>query len=520
MCCAVAMKFIWFLSLLRLLYCLRVGKSESVLIIALPQHDSDSEVSASWERGEEILPGACAAIKEAKNDLLSFNLALIMANSSQIPGNDLPYSGNMLEVIANLTWQKRASDIIGIAGVLRPNVLAVLSRLQVPIVSLIHFNGARAPCNSHIHYLTASTSTLADSVLAFLREIHPRKIGAISETKQPYSTVTDELSAKANLSIIIQIASNHHKSLSGVINRVFASNVHVILLSARPSIAVSVLCEAYKTGLTWPKYAWILHSYRLDDLLQNSKPIEGCRVWKILEGVFIFQLTKEESNFDTEAVHCNMSNSGFNPYTKLLHDSVWSLISSVNNTSSHSHVPHFNSNGSEVYIYHSMNGMANFISTYNAISHTLSNASEIMFTDYDLPVVQTEALLVPYLLPLPILCFFFNTLLLILYIYFRNEPNIKSTSVSISMLIFVGCYFLIVFTIVEVLYRPYRIDLCLFLIWMSTNGLSLPLILATILVKMLRVYHIFTVFKTLKQSAKCKVQRFCPHYLCCTHLIT
>ena len=35
-------------------------------------------------------------------------------------------------------------------------------------------------------------------------------------------------------------------------------------------------------------------------------------------------------------------------------------------------------------------------------------------------------------------------------------------------------------------------------------GTSLPAILGTILVKMLRTYHIFTVFKTLKQSAKCK----------------
>jgi hypothetical protein len=38
-------------------------------------------------------------------------------------------------------------------------------------------------------------------------------------------------------------------------------------------------------------------------------------------------------------------------------------------------------------------------------------------------------------------------------------------------------------------------------IWLSGIGLSIPLILATILVKMLRVYRIFTAFKILKQSA-------------------
>ena len=41
-------------------------------------------------------------------------------------------------------------------------------------------------------------------------------------------------------------------------------------------------------------------------------------------------------------------------------------------------------------------------------------------------------------------------------------------------------------------------------VWLSGVGLSLPLILATLLVKMLRVYNIFTTFKILKQSTKCK----------------
>ena len=49
--------------------------SQFLYIIALPQNQNDTEVSVSWERGEEILPGALAAIEEAKNDSLSFNLS-------------------------------------------------------------------------------------------------------------------------------------------------------------------------------------------------------------------------------------------------------------------------------------------------------------------------------------------------------------------------------------------------------------------------------------------------------------
>ena len=59
------------LLLLSLQCCLSLGKSESILIIVLPQRDA--ELSASWERGEEVLSGAKQAIKEARNGSLSFN---------------------------------------------------------------------------------------------------------------------------------------------------------------------------------------------------------------------------------------------------------------------------------------------------------------------------------------------------------------------------------------------------------------------------------------------------------------
>ena len=146
-----------FLSLLQ--RSVKLSKSEPILIIALPQSDH-TEVSASWERGEEILPGALAAIDEAKSN--SSNFTVIKITSGPVTSYGLSYSGNVLEVIANLAWQNRTSDIIGIAGVFHPNVLAVLNRFQRPIVSLVHFN--KIPLNS-IHYTTASVSTLTDSII-------------------------------------------------------------------------------------------------------------------------------------------------------------------------------------------------------------------------------------------------------------------------------------------------------------------------------------------------------------------
>ena len=143
----MAMKLMWLLSLVYLQYCLRFGKSNSVLIIALPQYDIDTDELVSWERGGEILPGALAAVEEANDGSLSFNLTLVEANSGQY---NLLFSGNVLEVITNLTQKNRVSDIIGIVGVFHPSVLAVLSRFQLPIASLINFDNAAIPNHSHI----------------------------------------------------------------------------------------------------------------------------------------------------------------------------------------------------------------------------------------------------------------------------------------------------------------------------------------------------------------------------------
>ena len=487
-----------------LLSLLSLAKSEPILILALPQSDH-TEVSASWERGEEILPGALAVIDEAKNN--SSNFTAIEVTSGPVTSYGLSYSGNVLEVIANLAWQNRTSDIIGIAGVFHPNILAVLIRFQWPIVSLVHFN--KIPLNS-IHYTTASVSTLTDSIIAFLKEVHPRKIGIITELKQPYLAVSNEFSNKSNVRLHHEY-HGHHMSVSDTIEGIFVSNAHVILLSVSPSAAIPLLCEAYKRELTWPKYAWILHSYRLNDLLRRSsisKFNEGCRVHRILEGIFMFQLTKEPEggSFDSGATHHKFSGIEHNSYSYLLYESVQALISLVDTR----RASHFNeapslfrskSGDSTVYVYHHLNSTTRLIGIYNGMSNTLTSIKFneiIIFTDYDLPIVNKLAVLFPYLLPLPILSFIFNTILIVLYIIFHNEPSIKSTSVSISMLILTGCYILIGYSI---LLPVYQLDFCMTLIWLSGIGLSIPLILATILVKMLRVYHIFTAHKILKQSA-------------------
>lgn len=92
----------------------------------------------------------------------------------------------------------------------------------------------------------------------------------------------------------------------------------------------------------------------------------------------------------------------------------------------------------------------------------------------------------------------FLTIVLALYLYFRNEPEIKATSVSVSLCMFAGCYFKLFFVpclLVET--QPERIVgevanfICIVLLWFSALGIPILLILASLFIKMVRVYVIF-----------------------------
>ena len=493
------MKLSTIVSLIASLQLCRANKSnKSFIIIALPQDDDENVTS--WEKGAEILPGAYLAVESINNDssvLSNVNLELVIAESGLIFSKDEKYSGNVLEISADLAWQNK--DVIGIAGLLHPNTLLALQAFQLPLASLIGFSNSQLP-ESGVISLTASTSVLTDSLSAFLAVINQTRIGVISEsTHSYYSTISNDFLTKANVSLYIHVSNSHHKSFSAIVDEVANFNIHVIFLSVRPSIALSVLLEACKRSMMWPHYAWILHSYRLEDLreLAHVLPAGGvCNTSNILEGVFIFQLTQERRDFDSVI----KSSQTANPFAFLLHDAIWALALAAQNKDNNSiSLKDSIYQYSDIYIYQASNLSAELVGIYSGKSNAFTNVT-VGTLVYDGPILKSVELS-PYLMLLSASCLLFNTLLLILYICFRNHPDVKSTSVSLSLLIFIGCYLLIGFTIVDFFsYAFHTVDVCMGSVWLGGLGLSLPLILATVLVKMLRVYRIFTLQRRWKQN--------------------
>ena len=483
-------------------------KNESILIVALPL-TVNSELTLSWERGLEILPGALAAAEIINNDSSLLPLKLLVADSGPVTRYDHPYSGNVLEVIANLIWQKRHADIIGIAGLLHPDELVSLSNFHFPaIFSLIRISESFNLSN--VFYMTAPISTLADSVIAFVKAINQTKTGLITELHHSYFfDVSNELicrfSGSPNVSLSLYLQVGREYPVSQVVDEIVSTNTQIIVLSVRPSVSIQILCEAYRRQLMWPKYIWILYSHQLDDLTMYKACSKN-----ITEGVFTFQIVPSNQSHET---HCttsswNSSNAvdntshvqSVNPFSLLLHNAILALTSAVYNKSRIAI-----DDSSMVYIYQMLDGKLVPFGIYDGGLNKLSKIGATYgYRGIQLPIVLKDFSL-PVLIVLPLLFFITTTALLVLFLYFHRKPTVKSSSVPLSLLLFLGCYLQEVYAVALIIresqdIRPLSVDLCMVNVWLSNLGLAMPVILATILVKMLRVYHILSLRKVTNPS--------------------
>ena len=96
-------------------------------------------------------------------------------------------------------------------------------------------------------------------------------------------------------------------------------------------------------------------------------------------------------------------------------------------------------------------------------------------------------------------CYLFTTIVFLLFIYYRNQPEIKATSVWLSLCMFLGCYFILsgalnyFIAIGEILKsRARRVFACNIDTYFVSLGVDL--LITTLLAKVLRIWRIFTLY--------------------------
>ena len=413
---------------------------------------------------------------------------------------------------------------------------SLLSRYTNATIPLIYAssvsNTTPAAANQGIFYMSSSSFVIVDAFLHLLKQFNWTRIGIVSDKFHTYFSETTQFLQKEakNRNITISLYFEPEKddlNFTYLVQHLSVLNIKIIFLSMDCHRAYQILNTAYMHHLTWPKYAWIIHSIQGHEMLQctcdwnYTSPTTS----QLLNGViFINQdFTKIYNSHET----CGSGTAPFPTLTKIdvLSDAINTVamaamyrdvikgiaqtnfsgvtgrISFVNNQVPRKVIVTQMKNNTEII-------RAFFDSSSNTFQHSdsffqgaIPDGTLPLIRESNIPIWFTTTEIAISLILVTVICF--------LYLYYRNEPEIKATSVPLSMLIFTGCYFLLFFLIILTIEAEVRnitkdFHICTMLVWLSGLGLPLLLIFATLFVKMLRIYHIFNLLgKVTRLSMDC-----------------
>lgn len=227
------------------------ASSSAHLIVALPlQHGN--ELSASWERGQEILSGA-----QLQNDVLTQDKQFVTTKvDTRKCGDD---NFNYLVQLINSTTTNQNVSLLGVVGMFCPFRVQLL--LQLPLQNAAVLELAIKPAYKREWPESEQVSKMVTALLEFFTDLDWRKIGIITEVVPDityFSQLAEELYKRSAQIPNMKITMYHYgKTLTdGNFNL-----PRIILISLTAKSAIELLCNAYSSNLTWPKHVWVLHSY-------------------------------------------------------------------------------------------------------------------------------------------------------------------------------------------------------------------------------------------------------------------
>ena len=157
-------------------------------------------------------------------------------------------------------------------------------------------------------------------------------------------------------------------------------------------------------------------------------------------------------------------------------------------------------------IYQFQNGTEVFIGMYDPFEQkvTFSNYGHIPADGFETVYSLLPSWLGGCMLTAQTLLFCLITVNMLLVICWRTEKDIKASSPSLSILIMLGCYLLCVAPFLSITQRMITVkNKILFSFMCSVNtwfeSIGLDLILATLFLRLLRIYHIFKLTSTIKK---------------------
>ena len=532
-----------------LVFPLHAREKSTLHILALVPMVQGNETTLpveNWRRGWEMIPGANLAVDMINNDSMILQdtlLKLITINSSA--------DGSFQSLVDFVRVSTdRDNNIVAIIGTFFDKEIEIFSPLAAKFnisfqistsMSPQVFNKVRFP---HQIHMVQSASVLIRALFSLVEFYNWTGLSVITSGSDPlYLRIAEEIHTTSKQYSGTMIKEHIHNSVSNFnVDRV-KSNIIITSMNIRDT--VYLICTGQLKDLAWPKYAWIVLSHSVNDFISNATTLENstnCIASRITEGVIFIQqdLTVKDhhlnlisgltyNNLSQLLRHCSLAPK-VNPYAYVLHDAIWTVALALNESNDTdisatlNDIDFTGASGPVKFVNNERKGLSVeilqvrgkrtktlgiFVNDNLTIINHIGDIDQINNAQAQLPqgIVFYEIILHSSV----ILCTIFTTLTFTLYLHFRQKAAIKATSTVLSVMIFLSCYLLLFYlSILSADFSLYfkRLPhyfgdfICTVYPWF--NGLAIPvnLGLSVVIVKIIRVYRIFS--EVIRTSRKCK----------------
>ena len=528
-------------------------------VIQTPYISDDVKLLPDWIKGEEILPGAQLAIKEISDFPSLLNGYQLEVIPVRVPQCEL--NKGIVPFVKELT--SNDNNIIGIVGYFCHNIAQHLSQLAHYWSTLVQISATsleNSPSDNSAPHLQHSILPLRESIASatvqLMQNLGWNKIAVISNQHPNFLDLKRAFLMSAQehgIQIVTQLETFH--SSKEYLQELQRFGVKIVVAFVPQSEAMDILCTAYLNGFKWPDYAWIFADISKPDTFKNH-----CQVDAVNNAMFL-HLTHTEINpeillptglnygaynnvyleeLEKSSANLNISLQS-NPYADVLYDCIWAIALTINRS-----LPVFNERNLSLakinkdkrnvimdlleeqlsqLSFRGTTGWLNFshsaaavqtsveiLQIQNGKSVQIGLSTNQLFLNKsvmgEIPSDMLNRIYIEYpialtviLILLIVLCLALTTVSMFLFIYYRKEPAIRATSSTLSVCLFVGCYFLLFSSILHNITcgtsvygsrEPLRIFICMFDV--SILNLGIDIIFATVIAKTLRIYFIFKTF--------------------------
>ena len=513
-----------------------------VLVPATQQHAAATGARIARDKINQltdVLPGYRIEliVKDIEACSSSEGAGIGLSNLVKYTVNDPPC--RPVVAVAGLLCSSHTAELARIAGHdgLGGSVPLQLSAANSPI---FRTHNDQFP---HLWHFLGSATAYTDTVLAMMDHFSWTRVGVVydlsSTSSWSVSYLEQAIKTSHNKSIVFTVAVRGTKAVhyQQVISEIQSSEVTVILVMLHSNEQTSILLShVHRQQLVHPQYTWIHYDTTLQYL--NTETNQNSLIRAAVTGhLFLHTQTRiVENSSQLRPSGANYSTLDLSirdiTFAGYLYDQLWALGLAINNT-----LPVLQSRNISIdtieqhqltamiedqltkLSYQGASGWVEFnqyrsVSTPVNVFWTLDNGTERrvgvynpldpsnFHVDIDLSELPTDeyTLILPavgiVLFSVTGLLMLFTTIQLVLYLYYRNHKVIKATSPYLSLLMFAGCYLLYVTAILKLMYATFPLSRTIFNILLSTNMITLSngfsLLLITTLIKLLRVYRIFS----------------------------